>query len=129
MAVKIEIIKGDTPNSKIYIMSMPIKSHDIYELAKEKRRFIDRETKVLEMVIESDLREILRDNGIIARDGSKLALNEAILDFARKGKSFEIYDRYNQIANEKIVGESENQMTVILENDTLSCAMEVVVNG
>lgn len=126
--VKIEKIKGEEKNSTIYIMSLNIAHLGIYERAKATKRFIDNETKVLEMVLESDLRDILRANGIIPLDGSEDALNKAFVQLELKGKSIEIRDRYYEINGERIVGESPNQMTVILEGDTLSCAMEIIIN-
>ena len=126
---KIEIIKGETPNSKIYIMTLPVDTTNLYELAKQKRRFMESETRVLEMVIEGDLREILKSKGIIPKDGSQESLQEAFNELEKQGFSIEIRDRYYEINNEQIVGESPNRMTVILENNILSCAMEVEINN
>lgn len=126
--VDIKIIDGDTKNSKIYIMSMPISGLNTYEKAKAIRRFINNETKVLEMVLETDLREILRGYGIIPKDGSESALNLAFASLHLMGKDIEIRDRYYDIYSEKIVGESPNKMTIIQEDEILSCAMEIIIN-
>ena len=72
--VKIETQKGEEKNSTIYVMSMPIKDLGIYERAKAIKRFKDRETQVLEQVLDSDLRQILRNYGIVPEDGSDQAL-------------------------------------------------------
>ena len=125
---KIEVIKGETPNSKIYIMTLPVDTTNLYELAKQKRRFMESETRVLEMVIEGDLREFLKGKGIIPKDGSQESLQEAFNELERDGFNIEIRDRYYEINNEQIVGESPNRMTVILENSILSCALEVEIN-
>ena len=125
--VKIETIKGEEPNSTIYIMSLNIGGLGIYEKAKATKRFIDSETKVLEMVLETDLREILRQNGVIPLDGTEDALNRAFNDLYIKGKEIIVRDRYYEINGEKIIGESPNKMTVIQEGNTLSCAMEIIV--
>lgn len=127
-SVKIETIAGDSENSTIYIMSLNISGLDLYESAKAKRKFINNDTKVLEMVLETDLRHILKLNGIIPQDGSESSLEKAFALLEIKGKSIEIRDRYCEIGNEKIIGESANHMTVIQEGNILSCAMEVIVN-
>lgn len=126
--VKIDIQKGEEKNSKIYIMSMNVKGLGVYEKAKATKRFVDRETKVLEMVLENDLRDILRSNGIIPLDGSESALNDAIVQLKCKGKEISIIDRYYDLYGEKIIKESENYMTVIEEDGILSCAMEISVH-
>ena len=123
--VKIETQKGEEPNSKIYVMSQPIKGLSTYERAKAINRFIEKETKVLETCIENDLRAILISFGIIPQDGSDNALNEAFYELHSLGKDIKIYDRYC-MADERIVGE-RNNMTIILEEDILSAAMEVEV--
>ena len=125
--VSIEKIKGEENNSTIYIMSQDISGLNLYERAKAQKRFIESETKVLEMVLESDLREILRVNGVIPQDGGENALEVAFAQLQAKGKHIEIRDRYYNLYDEKIVGESPNKMTVILEGSTLSCAMEIII--
>ena len=127
-SVKIDIQKGEEANSKIYIMSMNIKGLGVYEKAKATKRFVDRETKVLEMVLENDLRDILRSNGIIPLDGSESALNDALVQLKCQGKEISIVDRYYDLYGEKIIKESENHMTVIEEDGILSCAMEISVH-
>lgn len=127
--VKIEVLKGETPNSKIYVMSLNISGLNVYEKAKATKRFVESDTKVLEMVLESDLRDILRKNGIIPQDGSESALNRAFYDLEQKGIKIEIVDRYYELNGEKIIKESENHMTIIEEDGILSCAMEIIVYG
>ena len=126
--VKIETFEGEN-HSQIFVMSMNIKGLSIYERAKATERFINKETKVLEQVLESVLRNFLRENGINVQDGSKQALEHAFWELERRGKSIEIVDRYLDIPNETIVGESPNEMTVVLEDDILSCAMEIIIYG
>ncbi|MBO7716014.1 MAG: hypothetical protein J6S85_20785 [Methanobrevibacter sp.] len=128
-SVKIDIIDGEEENSKIYIMSLNVGGLNTYELAKAKRKFINNETKVLEMVLESDLRDILKANGVIPQDGSEDALNKAFAQLEAKGKSISIIDRYFEMNGEKIIGESPNKMTVIQEGNILSCAMEIIIYG
>lgn len=127
--VKIKIYDGEEPNSKIYVLSMSIKGLDIYEKAKATKRFINKETQVLEQVIETDLRQVLRSHGVIPQDGSNQALEKALTQLELKGVTIEIRDRYYKLNDERIVGESPNKMTCIEEDEELSCAMEIVIYG
>ena len=127
--VKIDIYKGEEPGSKIYVLSMNIKDFSIYERAKAITRFVDKETKVLEMAIENDLREFIKSKGIKVYDGSISALNRAFYDLENQGITFDIIDRYKALESEHVIGESENQMTIIEEDGVLSCAMEVIIDG
>lgn len=129
--VKIETQKGEEKNSTIYVMSMPIKDLGIYERAKAIKRFKDRETQVLEQVLDSDLRQILRNYGVVPEDGSDQALEKAFNQLETKGVHIEIRDRYFEFQGERIIGESPNKMTIIAEEDgtLLSCAMEIIIYG
>lgn len=127
--VKIKVYDGEEPNSKIYVLSMSIKGLDIYEKAKATKRFINKETQVLEQVIETDLRQVLRSHGVIPQDGSNQALEKALTQLELKGVTIEIRDRYYKLNDERIVGESPNKMTCIEEDEELSCAMEIVIYG
>ena len=127
--VELVIKKGETENSKLYILSQDIKDLSLYDRAKARVKFLERETKVLENVIETDLRQVIRYYGIDIEDGSDDALNQAFADLKAKGKVIAIIDRYYQLGSEKIIGESANHMTVIEEEGILSAAMEVQVNG
>lgn len=123
----IKIINGEEPHSKIYILSQSIKGFSTYERAKAIHNFVERETKVLEIAIENDLREFLKKHDISIKDGSNEALNRALIELECKGFHIGIRDRYYEIGDERIIGESPNQMTVILEEDILSAAMEIIV--
>ena len=124
----IKIIKGEEPHSKIYILSQSIKGFSTYERAKAIHNFVEKETKVLEIAIENDLREFLKKHDISINDGSNEALDRALIELECKGFHIGIKDRYYQIGDERIIGESPNQMTVIEEEGILSAAMEVVIN-
>lgn len=117
----------DSENGKIFVMSQDINGLSIYERAKVIEHFINKDTKVLEMALENYLRQVLRDYGIIPQDGSNSALERAFLQLENNGKKIDIVDRYYELENERIIGESPNKMTIINENDILSCAMEVVI--
>ena len=126
-SVKIEVISGEEKNSKIFVMSLNIGGLDLYQKAKATKKFIDNDTKVLETLIETHLREFLRSVGIIPQDGSKLSLEKALLQLELKGMSIDIIDRYYELGGERIIGLSSNDMTVIEEGNILSCAMEVII--
>ena len=126
---ELEIKTYQGEQGKIFVLSQNIKGLNEYERAKAIESFIRKETKVLEMALETYLRQLLRDNGINIQDGSKQALERAFLELEQKGKSISIVDRYYELNNERIIGESPNEMTVILEDDILSSAMEVILDG
>lgn len=126
--VDIKTIEGEN-HSQVFIMSMYVGGMTIYEKAKATDRFINKETKVLEQVLEGVLRNYLREQGIIVQDGSPQALEKAIWELEQKGKSFDIVDRYLELENETIIGESPNHMTIVEEENILSVAMEVIIYG
>ena len=117
----------DSENGKIFVLEQNIKGYDAYQQAKAIESFINRETKVLEMAIETYLRQVFRNNGITIQDGSHSSLERAFIELENKGKQIVLNDRYYNIGDERIVGESTNDMTVILEDEILSCAMEVSI--
>lgn len=125
--LEIKEFQGENENSKIFVLSQSVKGFNYYERTKAIERFINSETKVLEMAIENYLRQVLRENGIVPMSGSKESLERAFLILEARGKNIEIYDRYCLNCDERIVGESPNHMTCIIEDETLSAAMEVEV--
>ena len=124
--LEIKTYESET-GGKVFVLSQSIKGMDEYHKAKALETFINRETKVLEMAIETYLRQVLRENGVLPMDGSKSALERAFITLENNGKSINIYDRYHETYNERIIGQSSNQMTVIEEDGILSCAMEIEV--
>ena len=118
-----------TETGKVFILSQSVANLNEYEKAKAITKFINNETKVLETAIDTYIRQVLCDNGVIPQDGSDIALFKAFTELEIKGKKIDIFDRYSNIANETIVGESPNEMTVIIENDILSAAVEVIISG
>lgn len=123
---ELEIKTFESENGKIFVLSQSIKGFNEYQKAKAISGFIDRETRVLEMAIETYLRQVFRENGVPIEDGSKRALERAFLSLEQQGKVITLVDRYYDIGNEHIIGESPNEMTCIIEDDILSCAIEVV---
>lgn len=123
--VELVINQGDNENSKVFVMSQSIKGLSLYERAKAINRFLEKETKVLETAIENYLRSIFIFYGIVPRDGSESAIMESFYKLNAKGKDILINDRYCQ-TSERIIGE-RNNMTVILEEDILSAAIEVEI--
>lgn len=127
MATKpvIEIVEKDEEHI-IYYMYQDLMGLNLYDRTKAIERFINNATKTLEIAISNDLREILRKNGIIPQDGSESALKRAFDKLEDKGYKIAIIDRYYQIEDERIIGESPNQMTVIMEDKfIIGCSMEI----
>lgn len=127
MATKpvIEIVEKDEEHI-IYYMYQDLMGLNLYDRTKAIERFINNATKTLEIAISNDLREILRKNGIIPQDGSESALTRAFDKLEDKGYKIAIIDRYYQIEDERIIGESFNEMTIILEGENLiSCSIEI----
>ena len=124
----IEIVEKDDEHI-IYCMFQDLKGLNLYDHTKAIERFINNATKTLEMLISQDIREFLRVRGISIQDGSESALKQAFVELGIKENKFiNIIDRYYEIGNEQIVGESPNMMTCILENGNLiSCSMEIRV--
>lgn len=128
--IEIKTYDGDSANSKIYVLSQNIKNFSTYERAKAIDNFIERETKVLETHISNEIREFLHKQGIIIQGGSKSALERAFLELELKGMKINIYDRYADLEDERIIGQNpNNEITVIIEDDILSCAMEVEIEN
>lgn len=124
--LEIKTFPGETPFSKVYVLSQNIKGFSTYERAKAIDSFIEKETRVLETHISNEIREFLHKQGISIDDGSNRALQQAFCELKAKGRKIDIVDRYYEIGNERIIGENNN-MTVILEDDILSCAIELII--
>ena len=123
--VEIKTYQSET-GGKIYVISQPIKGLSLYERSKAINRFIEKETLVLQTCIDNDLRHFLISQGIIPQNGTEQALERAMHELELKGYEINIYDRYDQLDNKKIVG-AKDYMTVILEDDILSAAIEVEI--
>lgn len=123
MKPKLDIVEKDSDHI-LYHLYCEFDSNNMYERAKLINRFLTSECKVMERVLETDLRNFLREQGIIPQTMSESALNEAFDTLKSKGKQITIIDRYKN-ASENIVGVSENQMTVIEESDFIGIAMEI----
>lgn len=120
----IEIVEKDEKHI-IYYMHQDLSSLDLYERTKAIERFINNATKTLETLISSDLRHFLRGCGIIPYDGSEKSLEMAIAKLNDLGKEIYIIDRYYEIENEKTIAISQNNMTVIFEDDNLiGCSID-----
>ena len=120
----IEIDRTDT--NVIYYMYANIEGLNIYQKAKVINRFLTTESKIMERILESDLRHFLKVYGIIPQSMTESALNSAFDTLKSKGKNIEVVDRYKNIG-EKVVGVSNNQMTIIEDDQTISLSMEVRV--
>lgn len=126
--VKIDILQGENENTLIFVLSQDIRGLTTYERAKAINTFVNRETNVLETCIENHLRQVLIKYGVIPLDGSESALKRAFDDLEYlHHRKIDIRNRYIN-TNETIIGENpETQMTVINEDDILSCAVEIEV--
>ena len=120
----IEIERTDT--NVVYYMYANIEGLNIYQKAKVINRFLTTESKIMERILESDLRHFLKVYGIIPQSMTESALNSAFDTLKSKGKNIEVVDRYKNIG-EKVVGVSNNQMTIIEDDQTISLSMEVRV--
>ena len=123
MKPKLDIVEKDSDHI-LYHLYCEFDSNNMYERAKLINRFLTSECKVMERVLETDLRNFLREQGIIPQTMSESALNDAFDTLKSKGKQITIIDRYKN-ASENIIGISENQMTVIEESDFIGIAMEI----
>lgn len=123
MKPKLDIVEKDSDHI-LYHLYCEFDSNNMYERAKLINRFLTSECKVMERVLETDLRNFLREQGIVPQTMSESALKEAFDTLKSKGKQITIIDRYKN-ASENIVGVSENQMTVIEESDFIGIAMEI----
>lgn len=127
-SVKIDILQGENENTLIFVLSQDIRGLSTYEKAKAINTFITRETNVLATCVENHLRQLLIKYNVVPSDGSESALKRSfsVLEYLHH-KKIDIRNRYVE-TQETIVGENENnQMTVINEDDILSCAVEIEV--
>lgn len=124
---KLEEVERDD-NHVIFYLWQNIENCDLYDRAKAVDRFLTRESKVLERVIESELHTIFYNFGIIPQSKTKSALNECFDTLNRKGHSIAIIDRNKNADFEQVLGVSDNQMTLILEDKHIvSFAIEIRV--
>lgn len=128
MKPKLELIEK-SENNVVYHLYLDIGDMDIYDRAKMVDRFLKVESKIMEKVLESEIRHFLQVYGIIPSDTSESALKLAFDTLKDKGKQIEIIDRNKKAIGDEIVGVSENGMTVIVDRYyVISIAMEVRVD-
>jgi len=127
MKPKLELIER-TPNNVVYHLYLDIGDLDTYDRARMVDRFLKTESKIMEKVLESEIRHFLQVYGIIPSDTSESALKLAFDTLKDKGKQIDIIDRNKKAIGDEIVGVSENGMTVIVDRYyVISIAMEVRV--
>lgn len=127
MKPKLELIEK-SDNNVVYHLYLDIGDMDIYDRAKMVDRFLKTESKIMEKVLESEIRHFLQVYGIIPSDTSESALKLAFDTLKDKGKQIEIIDRNKKAIGDEIVGVSENGMTVSIDRYyVISIAMEVRV--
>jgi len=126
--VKLEILNGDTENSKIFVLIQYVGNLDNYDKARAIYDFTKKETKVLENQIDLHIRRFLGEHKCLPENFSNTALMVAFKQLRDMyGLECCIIDRYKTELDEKKVGFSDNLMTVIEEkNGYLSVAQEVI---
>ena len=126
MKPKLRVIERDDSHV-IFYLSQDISDLDLYEKAKVIQRFKTNEARIMENVIDSAIKDFLRKVGINIRSTQKSVLNEAFDTLKRKGKQIVILDRNKNATYEQFVGMSNNEMTIIEEDNLISIAMEVKI--
>ena len=128
MKPTIQVIPNEDNTGYIVIMEkdMTTLHYDMFAQQQEMKKFRTTERKVFINTIDMAIRKILDQFGIIPFDTTEDALKSAFDTLKRKyGKTIEIIDRYNGIKG--LVVDKENYITVIIENNILSCANEIKV--
>ena len=124
---ELEIVEKDDTHV-IYCLWQDITGLNLYERAKVINQFLNKESKVMERVLENDLKDFLRKFGIIPQTMTESALNECFETLKEKNSKIIIIDRNENAYDERIVGVSPNKMTVIIEDEQIiSIAMEIRV--
>lgn len=122
----IRIVKQ--PNHTFYLIQQ-ITTNDIYQRSKLITDFLEKETRKLEFVVNNEIKAILRQKGIKIPNNKesdyKKALDTLKCDF---NKVIDIEDVYKggNYENCEIIGVSENDITVVLEdNEFIQCGLQV----
>ena len=126
---ELEIKTIDTENGKVFILNRNIEGiTDTYEIVLVTETFKKQETKLLVNEIERYLKKLYKSKGVNINGTDKKSLKMAFNELQAKGYEIEIVDRYKNLQHEEIIG-AYNGMTIIQEESTLSCAMEIRVYG
>ena len=122
---QLEIIEKDDSHI-IYYLYQDLSGLDLYTKSKAIDRFVRNEPKVMERVLEGDLKNFLRVESIIPQTMTESALNECFYELKKKGKEIVVIDRYANAYDENIIAVSENEMTVILDKENIiSISIEI----
>lgn len=121
------MIPNDNYDGYIVVMEKNLSNiNDLFTQQREIKKFKSNEKQVFIETIDMVIREILKQFGIIPFDTSESALNSAFDTLNRNyDKTIEIIDRYKD-TKETIIDRQE-LITIIMENDILSCANEIRV--
>lgn len=107
-----------------------IKELDPYKRAKIIDNFVNNETRKLEIVVDNEIKALLRQKGINIPYGDKNGYIKALDTLKRDfHKNIDIVDVYNgkNYDNAYCVGVSKNGMTCICEdNNVLSCGIQIL---
>lgn len=128
MKNKIDIDIELEENGKIFYLHQSTKGLSLYETIKVIDKFKDKETSVLEKLIDMEIKTIMYDNGVFIKESkNEDIIRHSLNELTKKGIKIEIIDRYEKYT-ENVVGLSKNLMTIVMEDDgTLSSAVEVRV--
>ena len=122
---ELEIKTIDTEDGKVFILNRNIEGiTDTYEIVLVTETFKKQETKLLVNEIERYLKKLYKSKGVNINGTDKKSLKMAFNELQAKGCNIEIVDRYKNLQHEEIIG-VYNGMTIIQEESTLSCAMEI----
>lgn len=115
--MKVKITKD---NNCLYL-TQNISDLNLYQRAKAIRNFINNETKVLEDLVEVEIRAIFSRNGVEIQDTDKLSLEMAFECLKYLGKQIVVKDIYENVDlyHCVVVGKSKNKMNVVLEDNEI----------
>lgn len=124
-------IKLTKENNCIYL-TQDLWGMNLYQRTKAIEKFVKNETKILEYCVDNELKAIFNRNGIIVLTNDESVLNRAFDMLNAKGISIDIKDLFKnkKIYKGVVVGTSNNEMTVVLEDDRyIQCGVEIIVKG
>lgn len=129
--IKMNEIKLTKENNCIYL-TQDLWGMNLYQRTKAIEKFVKNETKILEYCVDNELKAIFNRNGIIVLTNDESVLNRAFDMLNAKGISIDIKDLFKnkKIYKGVVVGTSNNEMTVVLEDDRyIQCGVEIIVKG
>ena len=119
-----------TQEGNCYYLTLDLKDLSNYDKAKVVHHFINRDTEILELYIDNEIRRFLARYGIVAsltdKEDIEVALNKLRREYHKDIKIHDLYKGMRADIHIHFVGMSKNLMTVVLEDDRyLQCGIEV----